>query len=919
VPLQRFSSRRERLYDAFLKPRLPGVDRYDRIAGYFQSSLLDVAADELQQVRQVRIVCNTDVSAEDVQTVRMATGSRRKELEAELLRLIWNQAGFPRLVDVHGHPAQERFQTLYQLITASRNGERVFEIRVVPDSEFGFVHGKGGVLHYSDGRKTSFVGSANDSKSAWSLQYELVWEDDSPESGAWMQAEFDALWARGFPLSDYIVKQIRRLGQRTILERVGQWREDPEPGKVLAETPTVTELFGFWDHQKYFINLAFKEHLSYAGDPLRGARYLLADGVGLGKTLQLGAIAKLIGTLDEKNLPILIVAPKPLLPQWQDELMAKLLVPSAYWNNEGWVTERDEFHPALPSTTLTCPRKVGLVATSAVVSAGRSPQNQRLTEELLTCRFSCVIWDEAHKVRRKNLQEPKVYQAPEKNSLYAWAEKLAARAQTLILATATPVQLHPMELWDLLHVLSVNNPQVLGNQNSRWRDARGPRLFDILAGREAVKTRYDKWDFWRDPLPQETDANTAVFRHIRQTLGLTDGDASACLADLDRLDPVDLQDLDLLDVREINPFTTRVIKRSRDRLEAEGKLVPIEMVAVKDAPILCTHSMAEALDLAERFAKALHRRIPASGFIKTLLQRRVSSSLKAGLITTRRMLSREDLAGDENPEEEEGELYPLRPEEMDLLKLLEAHLTHQLDREGDPKFERVLEILQSDFEALVPRAGLQAIPDQLAQRLPPDALRLETEVTAVALEQDKASAVRLASGEEIPLDQLVLACPEPVTAKLIGAQVREAHPAAVVYFRAEHSIYPEKLLVLQTGRTKLVRNLVQITNISPDYAPPGVHLISATVLRAHVNPSDAAAAEQEINRIFKLTPGTLRHVRTVEIPYAVPVQPPGSSFTQKFAKPFPNVWRCGDQISHASFQGAMDSGAVTARTILQGG
>ncbi len=70
----------------------------------------------------------------------------------------------------------------------------------------------------------------------------------------------------------------------------------PEP--VLAEVPTATELFGFWDHQKYFINLAFNEHLKYKGDSQRGARFLLGDGVGLGKTLQLGAVAKLIGTLD---------------------------------------------------------------------------------------------------------------------------------------------------------------------------------------------------------------------------------------------------------------------------------------------------------------------------------------------------------------------------------------------------------------------------------------------------------------------------------------------------------------------------------------------------------------------------------------------------------------------------------------------
>ncbi len=58
-----------------------------------------------------------------------------------------------------------------------------------------------------------------------------------------------------------------------------------------------------------------------------------------------------------------------------------------------------------------------------------------------------------------------VYSPPEKKLPYKFAEALAARAKTLLLATATPVQLHSMELWDLLYILSMNNPQVLGSPN----------------------------------------------------------------------------------------------------------------------------------------------------------------------------------------------------------------------------------------------------------------------------------------------------------------------------------------------------------------------------------------------------------------------------------------------------------------------
>ncbi len=98
--LHRFSSRRASLYDEFLKPRLTGATRYDRIAGYFQSSLLELASESLAHIPHIRIVCNTEVSAEDVKTVRMASGARRKELEESLLRMAWNAGHFPHLVEV---------------------------------------------------------------------------------------------------------------------------------------------------------------------------------------------------------------------------------------------------------------------------------------------------------------------------------------------------------------------------------------------------------------------------------------------------------------------------------------------------------------------------------------------------------------------------------------------------------------------------------------------------------------------------------------------------------------------------------------------------------------------------------------------------------------------------------------------------
>ncbi len=102
--------------------------------------------------------------------------------------------------------------------------------------------------------------------------------------------------------------------------------------------------------------------------------------------------------------------------------------------------------------------------------------------------------------------------------------------------------------------------------------------------------------------------------------------------------------------------------------------------------------------LAADFSQALHRRSRAAGFIKTLLQRRVGSSLEAGLKTTRKMLIGRELGEDSESEEEGESIYPLTDPEKEILLRLEQHLARHLEREPDPKCERVLDILNGDFE-----------------------------------------------------------------------------------------------------------------------------------------------------------------------------------------------------------------------------
>ena len=77
--LKRHSSRRNNLDQSVLNQRLDGAVSYDRIAGYFRSSLFEVAGETLAAVaRPVRIICNSDLDPQDLATAASAQAARRR-------------------------------------------------------------------------------------------------------------------------------------------------------------------------------------------------------------------------------------------------------------------------------------------------------------------------------------------------------------------------------------------------------------------------------------------------------------------------------------------------------------------------------------------------------------------------------------------------------------------------------------------------------------------------------------------------------------------------------------------------------------------------------------------------------------------------------------------------------------------------
>lgn len=663
--IRRFSFHKGEKGNRFLTDRLQGAQSYDRIAGYFNSSLLEFAGEAFESVSgTIRIICNSDLRVEDVNQAQKAE-------QAQKLSFFRHDPA-----KLSGD-AQDRLQRLYTLLT-SESGPKL-EVKVLPNDAFGLIHGKAGVITLADGTRTSFLGSANETYAGWNLNYELVWEDDSEEACNWVQEEFSRLWQhhQAVPLSRAIVNEVKRLVGRQEIN-LENWRKESDPKGVVVEAPVYRQEFGLWPHQRSFVDLFWKAHIN------SGGRFVLGDQVGLGKTVQLGMAAQLMALQSE--LPVLVLLPKTLMEQWQTELWDLMEIPSARWNGKTWIDEAGFEHTLNgKNPLLRCPRKIGMISQGLVI------RGTNYVQDLLQQEWEGVIVDEAHRARRRKLpkqdERGPALKNPdtEANKLYAFCYKLASRTRSMLLSTATPVQMHPIEAWDLLRLLSEGSDHVLGSPSSPWRRPENALPY-LMGENEPPDDIQEKWDWLRNPLPpswEDTD-----FSFARTLLNFPDD--KAVVVGKERLfenlqPPLRTRMQQKIDgiFEQYNPFLLHIVRRMRSYLENtinpetnEPYLRKIEVKLIDDESLPLESYLQQGYDTAEQFCKLLAKRVKGAGFFKTLLLRRIGSSIMAGLSTVTKMLNSWEI--DESDEEEDFEEEDISSSEKNQLKALTGEETKLL-------------------------------------------------------------------------------------------------------------------------------------------------------------------------------------------------------------------------------------------------
>lgn len=458
------------LHDVYI-PALQLANRYDRVAGYFRSTSLAAASQGFSSFvarkGKMRLIVGADLEPEDVKAILQGDAQRFESCLHEELQHpdLWPkqvQNGVTLLAWMIAHGFLE-VRVAFRLHKVT--GEPIaFE-----DVDDGYVHEKWFIMYDEFGQRIYGTGTLNESKTALMLNAENLdihcdWKGETDRERVEEAIEaFEKLWnglvphvpvlslpeavsRRLIQLSKYIEfpvevdgTQARNLpasSEPSALEKLkfAVLRDGPRlPGGryVGMETAPVDP----WPHQKVVVR-RLVETWPYS--------YLLCDEVGLGKTIEAGLAFRSL-YLSRLAKRILIAAPASLTSQWHRQMAEKMLMP--FGKVETTLSLSHEY--LIPSPE-QIPAKSMYESDLTIISTGLLSRRERATDLRNADPFDIVLIDEAHAARRSNPTKG-IGAHPDYGQLYlTLRDDLRPKTLSLWLATATPMQIHPVEVYDLL-------------------------------------------------------------------------------------------------------------------------------------------------------------------------------------------------------------------------------------------------------------------------------------------------------------------------------------------------------------------------------------------------------------------------------------------------------------------------------------
>jgi SNF2 family DNA or RNA helicase len=636
------------LVELFYNPVLTCSVQYDRMTGYFTADALALASRGIDTLiandGRMRLIVGCTLQPPEQKALGEGYDLRRC-MEAQLLAadLTPPNQGASRGLEMLAWMVAQGHLDVKVAVPVDPGGR--------PVHAPGLYHEKVGVLTDAEGNQLSFSGSINETAGGWvnnreSFHVHCGWFGG--REAAHLEDEVDAfarLWegrARSVEIFEFPEAAKKKLleflpsDDRFVAPPSQRAVQRTEPRKLLAdefrrvvwtfvqEAPRLdhgirvgeaTSAVVPWQHQIRTYTRFLTEWPS---------RLLIADEVGLGKTISAGLILRqaILSGLAKR---VLILTPKSVQIQWQNELYEKLNLNVPIYDGSALVWKAVHGRQAPLEKAVT--RDSWQMEPVVLVSSFLMRRADRQSELLDAADWDLIVLDEAHHARRRGAGST---QEKGPNRLLGLMRKLQAKCQSLLLLTATPMQVHPVELWDLMDLLGLPD---------EWRrdDSVFLRYFQRASG---------------NPGPDDLEYLAGLFRASEASFGeISEADVAQILPGVSSLRRKKvlraLRDVSAIprktldsDSRKVagrllqstTPLRQRMVRNTRELLRRYNLPVPkrdprecvVEMTPAETALYAAVEDF-----IGDAYRAASPAKRSAVGFVMTVYRRRLASSFEA--------------------------------------------------------------------------------------------------------------------------------------------------------------------------------------------------------------------------------------------------------------------------------------------------
>lgn len=430
----------------FLLPSINACVCYDRITSFYNVESLLAISRGLDNLYKKRGKMRLIIGVHSVPGEFLDAVTRKKNLESRISEIRNNLIlGIETIKD---SLEKQRLATIAWMIE-----DNLLEIKATDVLGEGIFHPKTLILADENGNKIVAIGSPNETSYGLGGNFEQVmvaksWEQ--PDAVKELEDFFNSLWNN--ELEDTITLDITEDTAEIIKQGLGYNKSSKsnytaKNGIIDTSSSMLSNFFVSGDIPALYVH---QERAVIDALSRWPVRVLFSDEVGLGKTFEVAAtMTFMLKYCGVKR--VIILTPKSVLKQWQDELKDhfKLNVWRFDSGSKSYIDSNENIKYIGYANPIG-KNSPDIILMSAQYARGNGKNGDIFSKEG-ACLPDLLILDEAHSARVSR----DISGNSKKTQVYSMLEKVSSKMPHLILATATPMQKDATEYHSLLKLLGL--------------------------------------------------------------------------------------------------------------------------------------------------------------------------------------------------------------------------------------------------------------------------------------------------------------------------------------------------------------------------------------------------------------------------------------------------------------------------------